>query len=243
MKKSLLFCVLLLPVLLGSCQSNTKQTPISSEIAYHNANSQTPSSPDAANSKENSEPPSTHSVVADAKKPTVKNPSPFGFLLGEATYQEVRRSLSQTENVSLNPQEDDFWGSMDNSILLKTNENHTITATGEGLGIEGLNLVKFLFDDSDKLSAVIMKLPEHHFNVISNLIEAKYPNIIEKKIPHVGDKFVKIEVDDSYIFIEDRHMGGFTMIVTYVTKNSLENAIKKTNKLKEAVQNKTRQKL
>jgi hypothetical protein len=176
-------------------------------------------------------------------KASLENAKPLGFILGQTSYQEIQKSLSEKDNVNLNPRESDFFGSIDNSILVSTNTNHKITAAGNGLGIENLDIAKFIFDDSDNLSGVILKLPEREFQSISNLIESKYPNIIERQIPHVGDKFVKIEVGNSLIFIEDPHMGGFSMTVTYVTKTSLDNAIQKSKTEKQEIQNKTQQQL
>ena len=96
---------------------------------------------------------------------------------------------------------------------------------------------KFIFDDTDKLLGVILKLPKHQFDTILGLIESKYPNIIEKQIPLVGDKFVKIEVGNSLIFIEAPHM-DFSMTITYVTKHILEKAINDAKNKQTDVHNK-----
>ncbi len=212
LKKIFLPTILSLIILLAACQSDTKQTQNNVSAASN-----------------------------DIEKP-VQNASPLGFLLGKASYQDIQKSLAEKENVSLSPEEDKFFSSTDNSILLKNNKNHVIAAEGSGLGIAHLEIAKFIFDDTDTLSGVILKLPKNQFEVISKLIEAKYPKVIDKKVPYVGDKFVGIEVGNSIIFIESPHM-DFSMTVTYATKTSFNNAMENLNRKKEAIQNQTQEQL
>ena len=100
-----------------------------------------------------------------AKTPKVaaENASPFGLLLGSTTYQETKAKLQGMKDVSLNPREDAFFGSVDESVLVQYATGKTIKASGDGLGIDRLEVAVFVFDATDKLSSVILK--QHNFLV------------------------------------------------------------------------------
>ena len=145
-------------------------------------------------------------------------------------------------DVSLNPHEDNFFGSVDKSVLMQYATGKTIKASGNGLGIDRLEVALFIFDASDKLVSVILKMPKTQFETIGNLIIEKYPNVITKEIPFVGDKFVKIQKGESLIFIEAPHM-GFAMTVTYATNASIDAANKALENSEKQTQKKSQNQL
>lgn len=94
---------------------------------------------------------------------------------------------------------------------------------GEGLGIEGLSEVTFIFDKSDKLAGVLMTLPKDSFRQTLKALSGKY-KLEQKEVPFVGNASARLRQGDSIIELDAPHL-SFAMSVVYLT-NTLKQAFR-----------------
>ncbi len=138
------------------------------------------------------------------------NAVPLGLELGVATYAQVKQQMSGKTSLS-------------DAGTNKYSGGKMLQGDGNGLGIEGISEVTFIFDQSDKLAAVLMTLPKESFQKTLSALSGKY-KLIEKQTPFVGDASAKLQQGDSVIEISAPHM-SFQLTVSYLTK-SLKQAFK-----------------
>ena len=133
--------------------------------------------------------------------------APLGFEIGHATRAAVLAGLRGKTNVK-----PDGTNLYSNGPML--------VADGEGLGIEGLQQVRFIFDKSDRLVAMQFRVDkdfESGFDRVYKRLAAKYP-LVSQSIPFVGDKMARFESGNAVILLIAPHM-SFVMTVTYMTRD------------------------
>lgn len=138
------------------------------------------------------------------------NAAPLGLELGVASYAQVKQQLGGKTTLSDGGTNQYSGGRM-------------LEGDGEGLGIDGLSSITFIFDRADKLAAVLMTMPKSNgfgdmengnFKKTLKALSAKY-KLDEKRIPFVGDAYAKLHQGDSIIELSAPHM-GFGMELRYV---------------------------
>ena len=123
--------------------------------------------------------------------------------LNVATYAQVKQQLGGRTSLS-------------NNGVNKYSGGKMLQGNGDGLGIEGLSEITFIFDASDKLAAVLMTLPKDSFQKTLSALLGKY-KLIDKQVPFVGNASAKLQQGESVIELNAPHM-SFEMTVTYMTK-------------------------
>ena len=90
---------------------------------------------------------------------------------------------------------------------------------GQGLGIDNLSEVLFVFDEQDKLVGVRMTFPksplDQNFESLLGYLSAKYP-LVSKQIPFVGNKSARLKQGDVVIEAYAPHL-SITMTILYMT--------------------------
>lgn len=132
-----------------------------------------------------------------------QNAAPLGFELGVATYAQVKQQLGGKTSLS-------------NNGVNKYSGGKMLQGNGDGLGIEGLSEITFIFDASDKLAGVLMTLPKDSFKPTLKALSAKY-KLVESVVPFVGNASAKLQQGESVIELNAPHM-SFEMTVTYMTR-------------------------
>ena len=135
------------------------------------------------------------------------NVAPLGLEVGIASIEQVKARVG-------------------NSHLAQTGINAysdgpMLESDGEGLDIEGLEKILFIFDAKNKLAGVVMTMADHRFNDVYQFLAGKY-QVKSKQIPYVGDRYVRLVQGASLVEISDPHM-SFEMEVRYLT-NGLQAA-------------------
>lgn len=136
------------------------------------------------------------------------NAAPFGQELGLSTYAQVKQQVGGKTN-------------LEDAGTNKFSGGKMLQGDGEGLGIEGLSQVSFIFDPADKLVGVVMTLPKDSFKPTLKALSAKY-KLLDSEVPFVGDASAHLKQGDSLVEMRSPHM-SFTMTVLYLT-NSLKQA-------------------
>lgn len=132
------------------------------------------------------------------------NAAPLGMELNVATYAQVKQQVGGKTSLS-------------DTGINKYSGGKMLQGNGDGLGIEGLSEITFIFDVSDKLAAVLMTLPKDSFAKTLSALSGKY-KLIEKQVPFVGNASAKLQQGDTEIDLNAPHL-SFQMSVQYVSKN------------------------
>ena len=130
------------------------------------------------------------------------NAAPLGLELGIATYAQVKQQTGSKTSLS-------------DAGMNKYSGGKMLQGEGEGLGIEGLSDITFIFDKSGKLAAVSMTLPKESFKQTLSALSSKYM-LLEKQVPFVGNASAKLQQGDSLIELTAPHL-SFEMEVLYMT--------------------------
>ncbi len=140
------------------------------------------------------------------------NAAPLGLELGVATYAQVKQQIGSKTSLS-----DGGINAYSDGKMLKSD--------GDGLGIDGLSDITFIFDQSDRLAGVLMTLPKQNgmsdlnntrFRQTMNALGKKY-RLVKKDVPFVGDSYAEFREGDSLVELDAPHM-SFTMSLTYETR-------------------------
>lgn len=150
------------------------------------------------------------------------NAAPLGLELGVATYAQVKQQIGVKTSLT------------DSGINAYTN-GKMLESDGEGLDIDGLSDITFIFDPSDKLAGVLMTLPKQdgmsdlnntRFRKTLATLSRKY-KLVKKVVPFVGDSYAEFRQGDSLIELEAPHM-SFTMNLIYETRALQQSFTKKS---------------
>lgn len=150
------------------------------------------------------------------------NAAPFGQELGVATYAQVKQQLSGKTHLA-------------DAGTNKFSSGKMLQGEGDGLGIDGLSEVTFIFDRTDKLAGVLMTLPKESFKSTLKALSAKYA-LVSSEVPFVGNASAKLKQGDSVIELNAPHL-SFTMEVMYLT-NGLKQAFQRQSSSERAVKEK-----
>lgn len=131
----------------------------------------------------------------------------LGFEIGVSTAQQVRAKIAgQTK------QESQGINQYSGGEQFKTD--------GAGYGIDGLTEVTYIFDEKDKLSAVLMTLSKNRFDELFNVLARKY-KVQKQDRPFVGDQFGRFKTSDATIELDAPHM-SFSMSANYIRDDLLK---------------------
>jgi hypothetical protein len=141
------------------------------------------------------------------------NVAPLGLELGVATIDKVKKEIGSRTKL------------VDNGINAYS-EGQMLAGNGEGLELDGLKEITFIFDKSNVLAGVLMTFPKggmgnENFKEKLAMLSAKY-KIVEKSVPFVGDSYTKLKLGDSIVELKAPHM-SFDMSLNYLTNRLLKN--------------------
>jgi len=148
---------------------------------------------------------------------TYADVSPFGFVIGQATLEEVQQTLGSKTTLS-------------NRGTNKWTGGPMLRAQGDGLGIEGLQEVLFIFDQNNVLMGVILMLPKNRYAEIKQYLSGKY-TLMSEQAPFVGNQSAKFKEGEVLVEAIAPHM-SFQMEVTYI-HSSLLSAFNRGSEMEE----------
>lgn len=125
----------------------------------------------------------------------------LGFEIGNSSYEQVKETLAKQTQVAETGQNKYSAGPM-----LKTD--------GSSYEIESLSEVIYIFDDKNKLAAVLMRMSKDRFNPVYSALSAKY-KVTSQQRPYVGDQFARFKTPDSVVVMDAPHL-GFELAVRYI---------------------------
>jgi len=131
------------------------------------------------------------------------NAAPLGVEVGYANLEGVKAKFSGVTK-------------LENDGINKYSGGPMLSSNGDGVGLDGLSNLTFIFDKDNVLAAVLMTLPKNPTDVFAKL-SGKY-QVVDNKI----DKFMnygnaKLEKGETVVVIEALHL-SFDMSVRYLTK-------------------------
>lgn len=132
-----------------------------------------------------------------------QNAAPLGLELNVATYAQVKQQLGGKTSLT-------------DAGTNKYSGGRMVESNGDGLGIDGLSSITFIFDKADKLAAVLMTLPKDSFAKTLSALSGKY-KLLEKQVPFVGNASAKLQQGETIIELNAPHM-SFQMTVMYATQ-------------------------
>lgn len=134
------------------------------------------------------------------------NVSPLGLEIGTATLPEVKAKIGAQTRF-----QDGGTNAYSRGKMLK--------GGGEGLSIEGLQEITFIFDAQDRLDAVLMRMPKSRFKEVYAFLKGKY-KVQSERVPFVGDAYARLVQGDSVVEIDAPHL-SFEMDVRYISNKLL----------------------
>ncbi|WP_186453838.1 hypothetical protein [Denitratisoma sp. DHT3] len=139
------------------------------------------------------------------------NAAPLGVEIGAATLDQVQQSIGKRTRLI-------------NSGINAYSEGPMLKGDGEGLDIDGLSSITFIFDKTNRLAGVLMTLPKggmgsENVKRMVGMLGEKYKTV-KRNIPFVGDAFARFKQGTSTIDVDAPHM-SFTMEVRYLSDDLL----------------------
>lgn len=128
------------------------------------------------------------------------NAAPFGLELGVANYSQVKKSITDVTDSGTNT----YSG------------GRMLQANGEGLEVEGLKGVVFIFDKSDVLVGAVLTMAKDPKGM-TKVLAGKYRQVSNNVDTLMNYGSARFEKGDSLIEINAPHL-SFEMTVTYTTK-------------------------
>ena len=126
------------------------------------------------------------------------NPSPFGLTLEKTTVKEMQAKYKATrKGVNL----------YSNGPMFDLNP--------QDLGVDGLKSALVIFDQNEKLVAVLTTLPKHRFDNLHEILRGMY-SVESSQIPFVGNKRVVMRNGNTRITLDAPHL-SFDMEMNYIT--------------------------
>jgi hypothetical protein len=152
------------------------------------------------------------------------NLAPLGLELGVATLEKVQKEIGVKTRLV-------------NTGTNRYTRGPMLSGPGEGIDIQGLSEVIFIFDPNNKLNAVVMYFPNGEgtrngkngvFQKTMNALAGKYA-LVEKRIPAVGDAYARFKHGNAVIEL-DAPRYDFDMTLRYITRDLREEFMKQTTK-------------
>jgi hypothetical protein len=150
-------------------------------------------------------------VAMLARAALATNAAPLGLELGIATLTQVKKDIGGRSALG-----DGGTNRYTGGPMLK--------GGGDGLGIEGLSNIVFIFDREQRLAGVIMTLPkggmdDKNFNRTLDMLAGKY-KLVQKQVPFVGNKSARLRLGESVVELDAPHL-SFDMELRYLTDKFL----------------------
>lgn len=132
-----------------------------------------------------------------------KNAEPLGLEVGVVNYSQVEKELGTKTTLT-------------ESGINKFSNGRMFSAEADGLGIDGLNQVGLIFDQSDILVGVILTMRKDPKGVYQTL-SGKYKTVTNRIDNFMNRGYAKLVKGESIIEVDAPHM-SFVMEVRYLTK-------------------------
>jgi len=126
------------------------------------------------------------------------DPAPFGLELGKTTIAEAKAQYTLT-SAGTNKFSNGEMFSMDLTEL----------------NFEGLESILLVFEKDETLAVILTTFPKHKFGYLMKSLSKKY-QLINKKIPFVGNKSAKFHDGKTEIILDAPHL-SFEMSMIYTT--------------------------
>ncbi len=146
------------------------------------------------------------------------NVAPLGLEVGVADYAAVKAKLSAQTRLK-------------DGGINKWTQGPMLEGNGEGLDIDGLQGIVFIFGQDKKLDGVILTLDKGRLSEVTAALRKKYRTVHEN-IPFVGDATALYRQGDSVVRVAAPHL-SFSMEVLYLS-NRLHEAFNKGSAAEEA---------
>lgn len=140
-------------------------------------------------------------VVLAAPAAYAANAAPLGLEIGVATLAQVKAKLGGTTalaEVGTN----------------KFTDGVMLGGDGQGLDVDGLHKITFIFDNKEILQGVVMTL-EKNFRPTFEKLRKKY-TVVSKQIPFVGDSRARFSQGGSLVVLDAPHL-TFEMTLSYIS--------------------------
>jgi hypothetical protein len=133
------------------------------------------------------------------------NAAPLGMEIGVATYAQVKERIGKLT-------------ALEETGTNKYSGGQMLAGKGQGLEVEGLKDITFIFDRAGSLQGVLMTL-EKSFRATYEKLRKKY-KVTSQRIPFVGDAEARFAAGDSVIVLDAPHM-SFEMTLSYLSQTFL----------------------
>lgn len=150
------------------------------------------------------------STVNATQAPAI-NAAPLGLELGKATVADVKARIPNAADVGQN----------------KYSKGKQMSASGNGLDVEGLKQVVLVFDKSEVLVAVEMNMNKDAKGT-GTILASKYKLVQNDIDSFMNYGYARFEKGDSFIDLNAQHL-SFDMTVTYGTKTFMSILAKSRN--------------
>ncbi|MEZ9320263.1 hypothetical protein AB4371_15250 [Vibrio sp. 10N.261.51.A3] len=130
------------------------------------------------------------------------NPTVFGLTIGETTVQQLKSKY----NIS-------------HQGINKYSQGDMFKIPQSQIQFEGINDVTAIFSKSNKLVAVLAELPKNKFDYLNGALAKKY-QLVNQKIPFVGNKSATYKDGETEITLEAPHM-SFQLSMNYIHSDLL----------------------
>jgi hypothetical protein len=156
------------------------------------------------------------------------NPSPLGLEIGVATLKDAKQSLGSK---------------MPLKEMGKNRYSHgpMLEGPGEKTEIQNLNNFTLIFDEQEKLNAVVMNFPKNELKPILASLKKKY-KIQREQVPFVGNASARLTAADTVIDVDAPHL-SFNMQVLYMSNKFLKMATNQSAAEDQAAKKKTENQL
>lgn len=88
------------------------------------------------------------------------------------------------------------------------------------INFDGLKSEHVIFNQGNKLTAIILKIDKRRFDEIHALLSKKY-KVSKKDVPFVGDRFVKYKSGEDVIGLNSPHL-SFEMTLVYAERKFMD---------------------
>ncbi|ENF8750567.1 hypothetical protein ABRI18_004219 [Vibrio fluvialis] len=131
------------------------------------------------------------------------NPTVFGLTIGETTVEQLKSKYNVSHQGINKYSQGDMYQIPQNQIQF-----------------DGISNVTAIFSKSDKLVAVLTELPKNKFDYLNEALAKKY-QLVNKKIPFVGNKSATYKDGETEISLEAPHM-SFQLSMNYIHSDLLQ---------------------
>ncbi len=150
------------------------------------------------------------------------DPAPFGLEIGKITVDEVKKKY-KTQHTGKNK----YTGGDMYSLDI------------DAIGIDGLQSATAIFDDKNKLVAILATLPKSKFQFLYDTMSKKKYKLSKKSIPFVGTKSANFKSGNTTVYLYAPHL-SFEMSLNYID-NKTQKAFQAAQRIEEQNKKKAEQ--